>query len=140
MPTPIAASFAPVLDQVNVTATEPESLGHPIEVLFLGENEVNTGPVVTGGAALGLELGVLLGLGLGLALGVSLGLALGVSLLLAEGLANGGDDGELKPRVISTVTSTTTATRSRPPIIERARISFFDFSGASPGPSTGSGC
>lgn len=129
----MAASVAPVLVHVKVTDTGSLSFLHPTELLFAGLNEVKTGPVEVGGAlglggvvGLALALGVALGVGLTVVLGVGLAVSVASGELLAVGL-----EPRSAPEKIS-VRSTTTAIRSRPPMIARIRTSFFERGAFSP--------
>lgn len=137
-PTPIAASFAPVLAHVNVTATESLLFAHPTDVLFVGENDVKTGPVVGGVVGLGELLGEALGLSLGLSLGATLGLALGDALGLAPGEAEAGgvaglESDPLRAPEKSRVRRITTAMSSRLPTTDKTMTSVRDVAGASEG-------
>lgn len=84
-------------------------------------NVANVGPMGAGGETLGDALGE------GLSEGVSLGEGEGLSLGLADGLELGVSAGPLSgPRENSSVSSTTTATRSRPPRTDRTMTSVRD--------------
>lgn len=131
VPTPIAASVAPVLLQVNVTVTA-ELLVQPTEVLFAGENVTKAGPVATGGGdALGAVLGAVLGEGDGL--GELDGDADGVSLgdVLGRGV---GWFGVSLPE-ISRVRMMARAMSNNPPMIDSTMRRVRDFfSGSCGGP------
>ena len=117
----MAASVAPVLDQVNVTGMEPLSLSQPTDELFEGENDSKIGPVETGGElGFGGVLGAVVGTSFGLSLGVWLADTSGVALLLASGST------PPVPRANSKVRRTTTRISSVPPTTASVVMTTLD--------------
>lgn len=136
----MAASVAPVLDQVNVTGMEPLSLSQPTDELFEGENDSKTGPVETGGElGFGGVLGAVVGASFGLSLGVWLAATSGVAPLLGSGST------PPVPRANSKVRRTTTMINSAPPTTASVVMATFDrvfvfrVAAAVPGSTAGAG-